>query len=72
MAVLVGLADTAANLAYAVASTRALLSLVGVLASLYPVVTVALARLLLHERLRPSQWIGALLASAGVLLIVGA
>jgi drug/metabolite transporter (DMT)-like permease len=71
-AVLVGLADTAANVAYALASARALLSLVGVLASLYPVVTVALARLLLHERLHPSQWIGALLASTGVLLVIGA
>ena len=71
-AVLVGLADTAANLAYALASARALLSLVGVLASLYAVGTVTLARLLLRERLRSSQCIDALLAFTGVLLIGGA
>ncbi len=71
-AAMVGLLDTGANLAYTLASARSLLSLAGVLASLYPVVTVALARFLLHERLRPSQWAGASLALAGVLLIVGA
>jgi drug/metabolite transporter (DMT)-like permease len=70
-AVVVGLLDTAANLAYTLASARSLLSLTGVLASLYPVVTVALARLLLHERLRPYQWVGASLAVTGVLLMVG-
>ena len=69
-AALVGLLDTGANLAYTLASARSLLSLAGVLASLYPVVTVALARFLLHERMRRSQWIGASLALAGVLLIV--
>ena len=69
-AALVGLLDTGANLAYTLASARSLLSLAGVLASLYPVVTVALARFLLHERLRPSQWAGVSLALAGVLLIV--
>jgi drug/metabolite transporter (DMT)-like permease len=69
-AAVVGLLDTGANLAYTAASARSLLSLSGVLASLYPVVTVALARFLLHERLRASQWAGASLALAGVLLIV--
>lgn len=69
-AAMVGLLDTGANLAYTLASARSLLSLAGVLASLYPVVTVALARLLLHEGLRPFQWVGASLALAGVLLIV--
>jgi drug/metabolite transporter (DMT)-like permease len=69
--VVVGLLDTAANLAYTLASARELLSLAAVLASLYPVVTVALARLVLHERMRPSQWVGAFLAVTGVLFIVG-
>ncbi|WP_342716235.1 DMT family transporter [Geodermatophilus amargosae] len=69
-AALVGLLDTGANLAYTLASARSLLSLTAVLASLYPVVTVALARLLLHERLRPAQRVGASLAMTGVLLIV--
>ena len=47
----------------------ALVSLSAVLASLYPVVTIALARALLHERLRPLQVTGAVLVMAGVLLI---
>lgn len=70
-AVAVGLLDTAANLAYTLASTRTLLSLAAVLSSLYPLVTTALARMLLHERPRPAQWAGAALALTGVLLIVG-
>ena len=69
-AALVGLLDTGANLTYTLASARSPLSSAGVLASLYPVVTVALARFLLRERLRRSQWVGALLALTGVLLIV--
>lgn len=68
-AAVVGVLDTAANLAYTLATTRALLSLSAVLASLYPVVTIALARALLHERLRPLQVTGAVLVMAGVLLI---
>jgi drug/metabolite transporter (DMT)-like permease len=66
----VGLLDTAANLAYTFASGQELLSLTAVLASLYPLVTVALAHTLLHERLRGSQWAGTGLAETGVLLIV--
>ena len=70
-AAVVGLLDTGANLAYTLATARSLMSLAVVLASLYPVVTVTLARLLLHERLHRTQWIGASLASTGVLLMVG-
>jgi drug/metabolite transporter (DMT)-like permease len=66
---LVGVLDTAANLAYTVATTRALLSLTAVLASLYPLVTVVLARTLLLERLRRAQWAGTSAAVLGVLLI---
>ena len=69
--VVVGLLDTGANLAYALASTRTLLSLAAVLSCLYPLVTTALARALLHERPRPAQWAGAALALTGVLLIAG-
>jgi drug/metabolite transporter (DMT)-like permease len=66
---LVGLLDTAANSAFAIATTTGLLSLVAVLGGLFPVVTVALAYLVLHERLQPVQRAGVLLALAGIPLI---
>jgi drug/metabolite transporter (DMT)-like permease len=66
---LVGLLDTAANSAFAIATTSGLLSLVAVLGGLFPVVTVALAYFLLHERLQPIQRAGVLLALAGIPLI---
>jgi len=65
----VGLLDTGANVAFAVATTSGLLSLVAVLGGLFPVVTVALAYFILHERLRPIQRAGVLLALAGIPLI---
>ncbi len=48
---LVGIADLAANLTFGLASRRDDVSVVAVLGSLYPVVTVLLARLLHDERL---------------------
>jgi len=65
----VGVADGAANLAFSVASTLGLVSVVSVLGSLYPVVTVLLAGAVLHERLRPIQVIGVTAALAGVGLV---
>jgi drug/metabolite transporter (DMT)-like permease len=65
----IGLLDTAANTAFAFATTAGLLSLVAVLGGLFPVVTVALAYLVLHERLQPVQRAGVVLALAGVPLI---
>ena len=65
----VGLADTGANILFGLAGNRGLLSVVAVLASLYPVIVVALARVLLSERLAPSQLGGAAAALAGVALI---
>jgi drug/metabolite transporter (DMT)-like permease len=65
----IGLLDTAANSAFAIATTAGLLSLVAVLGGLFPVVTVALAYLVLHERLEPLQRAGVVLALAGVPLI---
>jgi drug/metabolite transporter (DMT)-like permease len=66
---LVGIGDAGANLAFGVASTRGLVSLAAVLGSLYPVVTVLLALVLLHERLGRAQTVGVVGALAGVLLI---
>jgi drug/metabolite transporter (DMT)-like permease len=66
---LIGLLDGGANLAYAVATTQGLLSLVAVLASLYPAVTVVLARLVHHERMSRVQDLGVAAAVAGVVLV---
>ena len=68
-AVAVGVLETTANGLIAVATTTGLVSLVGVLASLYPVVTVGLARIVLGERIAPLQQLGAVVALAGVVLI---
>ncbi|MBA3298712.1 MAG: DMT family transporter [Thermoleophilaceae bacterium] len=67
--VAVGLLDVLANALFALASTRGLVSLVAVLASLYPVVTIFLARLVLKERIRASQGAGVALALVGVAAI---
>lgn len=66
---IVGIADVAANGAFILASRDGLVSVVAVLASLYPVVTALLARYLLAERLRPVQTAGAITALAGVLVL---
>lgn len=68
----VGLADVSANALFAVASSRGLLALVSVLGSLYPVVTVILAHVLLGERLTRAQKTGIGIALAGVAAIAGA
>lgn len=69
--VLVGILDTAGNALFATASTRSLLSLAAVLAQLYPIVTVVLARFVLHERITRPQQVGVAAAFAGVALITG-
>jgi uncharacterized membrane protein len=67
--VAVGILDTSANGLFALATTQGFLSLVAVLGSLYPVVTVVLAYLVLRERLARHQMIGVIGALAGVALI---
>jgi len=66
---LVGVLDTGANVLYAYASTLGLVSLAAVLASLFPVVTVILAWIVLKERLSVSQGIGVVCALTGVAMI---
>lgn len=66
---LVGIADTTANLLFALAATSGNLAVVGVLGSLYPVATVVLARWLLRERLSGGQNAGVVLALTGVGLL---
>ena len=66
---LIGIGDMVGNLLYAASSAYGLVSVTAVLASLYPIVTVALARLVLAERVARSQEIGVALTLAGVVLI---
>lgn len=65
----VGIADLSANALFATASSRGLVSVASVLGSLYPIMTVLLARFVLHERLRPIQVLGVGLSAVGVALI---
>src|SRR5262249_53255276 len=63
----VGLLDVAANALFGrAASAHGLLSLVSVLGSLFPVMTVVLAFAILHERLTRAQVAGISVALAGV------
>ena len=59
----------AGTLMYAAATTEGLLSVVSVIATLFPVVTVTLALVFLHERLSPVQWAGVAAALTGVVLL---
>ena len=66
----IGLLDTGGNTLFAAASSsHGLLSVVSVLASLYPAVTVLLARIVLRERVERTQELGVLVTLAGVVLI---
>jgi drug/metabolite transporter (DMT)-like permease len=64
-----GCLDVVSNVLYLLATRRGLLSLVAVVTSLYPVSTVALARVVLKERSTPPQSIGVVCAVVGVALI---
>ena len=64
-----GTADMSANILFLLASQAGLLSLVAVIASLFPAPTVILARIFLRQRLPPTRWAGLALALAGVALI---
>jgi drug/metabolite transporter (DMT)-like permease len=65
----VGIFDASANAMLAVALTKGLVGLVAVLSSLYPVVTVLLARAALGERVARAQRAGVVLALGGVAVI---
>ena len=63
---LIGVGDMLGNFLFAAASTSGLVSITSVLASLYPIVTVLLARVVLKERVARSQEAGIALTLAGV------
>ena len=66
---LIGVGDMLGNFFFAAASASGLVSITSVLASLYPIVTVMLARLVLKERVARSQEAGIVLTLAGVAFI---
>jgi drug/metabolite transporter (DMT)-like permease len=68
-AVSAGVIDVIANLCYVAATRTGSFGLAVVLASLYPGVTVLLARVVLGERLRWVQRVGLGLAAFGVILV---
>src|SRR6266508_976743 len=63
---LIGLGDMFGNLLYAASASSGLVSITSVLASLYPIVTVVLARIVLSERVARLQEAGIGLTLAGV------
>jgi drug/metabolite transporter (DMT)-like permease len=65
----VGLCDVGANVLFALATTKGLVSVVSVLTSLYPAVTVALAAALLRERVGGIRLVGAGAVLAGAALL---
>jgi drug/metabolite transporter (DMT)-like permease len=67
--IFIGVADFLANLTLGLATQQGLVSLVMVLGSLYPVVTVLLAFKFLHERLYKVQYVGVFLAVSGVAIL---
>lgn len=71
MLMAIGVFDVGANGAFALASQSDLIAVTSVLASLYPVVTILLARRVHAERLARVQLLGVCGALAGVLLLAG-
>jgi drug/metabolite transporter (DMT)-like permease len=69
VAALAGTLDVLGNVLYVLAVRAGMLSVAGVLSSLYPASTVLLARLVYGERLRPIQRVGLVVAVAGVGLV---
>ena len=69
MLAVIGATDAGANILYACAASLGLLSVVSVLGSMYPVVTVLLAWWIHNERLKPIQYFGIAATLIGVSLI---
>ncbi len=70
LALAAGAGDVAANGLFLLAASRGLLSLVSVIAAMYPASTVGLARVVLQERLRGWQ-LGGLAMAAVAAIVIG-
>lgn len=65
----IGILDVGGTLLFAIATSKGFVSVVAVLASLFPVIVIVLARIVLHERLARIQYAGGAIALAGAALI---
>lgn len=65
----VALFDTGANVLLAAATTKTAAGIVAVLTSVYPLVTIVLARIVLGEQLSASRRVGGLVALSGAALV---
>lgn len=70
MVAVAGVGDVIAVTLYGVATQSGSLPVVAALASMFPVMTLVLARQVHHERLEREQWIGTFLALVGVVVVV--
>jgi len=68
IALFTGVVDAGANISQVVALRIGPMALAAVIGALYPVVTVLLARVVLHEHLRGWQRVGIVLALVAVVL----
>jgi drug/metabolite transporter (DMT)-like permease len=68
-AILSGVIDASANVCYLLATQAGLFGVAVILTSLYPGITVLLARFVLGERMQTVQRLGLALAAAGVALV---
>ncbi|HWP98915.1 MAG TPA: EamA family transporter, partial [Vicinamibacterales bacterium] len=64
-----GVLDTLAHVSYTLAAQRGLLSIVAPIGSMYPAGTIALAALLLGERLTATQIAGLACGAVAILLL---
>jgi drug/metabolite transporter (DMT)-like permease len=67
--VVIGLFDTGANVAVTTATTLGAAGIVALLSALYPLVTIALARIVLGEQLSALRRVGGLVALGGAALV---
>jgi drug/metabolite transporter (DMT)-like permease len=68
IALFTGIVDAGANVSQVVALRIGPMALAAVIGALYPVVTVLLARVVLHEHLRGWQRVGVVMALVAVVL----